>query len=701
MIIKKAYFILFLFSAMTFSQVNVVDSVKTIKKQSNISFLDSIKSTFKHDKMATKVDSLWMKELNSTDLYDNLTTAIESINLDKNVDFELPTDLLKQRLAAMDAKSPFRIEYNVGLENIIKSFLKTRKKAFEKLMGISEFYFPMFEEALAKQNVPLEIKYLAVVESALNPRATSRVGAAGQWQFMYNTGKQYKLQIDSYIDERRDPAKSSEAAASYLNKMYKIFGDWDLVLASYNSGPGNVSKAIRRSGGLQNYWNIRKNLPRETQGYLPAFLATMYIYEYHKEHGIVPNRAIIKSFQTDTIMVKKQMSFKQISNLLDISTAQLQLLNPSYKVNVIPKYTNKSHALRLPNDKIAVFTSNEDKIYAYLDHHESKKERIFQKPIYTRVQDSAYLSSRAIALSNRRTRDSIKKTTRLELKLANKIKDSAYFTTKRIVYKNIDKTNYYKVKKGDNITEIAQKYNVSIADIKKWNHLKNSNVPLGENLKIVTIDKQRIVTEDKRKIKQDKNIESVATAAEKKDFENENDSKSDFYIVKEGDNLKTIAKKFKIKIADLKQWNNIKTMKVNLDEKLKIKKNVEDEEKSETENNKNATEYIVENGDNLFYIAKKFGVSTEDIQKWNDLKEDQVDVGNKILIFKRDKKIKKAFPIAEKPKKQTKNAQYLVQKGDSLFTIAKKAGVTVSDLKSWNNIKTDDIRPGMKLKISG
>jgi membrane-bound lytic murein transglycosylase D len=256
-----------------------------------------------------------MKELTSLDLYNDLENDIKNINLDEKVDYELPTALLKERLKEMDSKSPFHIEYNQGLENIIKSFLKNRKKAYERLMAISEYYFPLFEDALAKQNVPLEIKYLAVVESALNPKAVSRVGATGLWQFMYQTGKQYNLKIDSYVDDRSDPLKASEAAAQYMTNMYKIFGDWDLVLASYNSGPGNVAKAIRRSGGQQNFWNIRKYLPQETQGYVPAFLATMYIYEYHKEHGIVPSRAAVKHFATDTIMIQKQISFKQISDL--------------------------------------------------------------------------------------------------------------------------------------------------------------------------------------------------------------------------------------------------------------------------------------------------------------------------------------------------------------------------------------------------
>ena len=182
----------------------------------------------------------------------------------------------------MDAKSPFNIEYHPALENTIKAFLKIVLKAFERLMAISEYYFPMFEEHLAKYNIPLELKYLAIVESALNPKAKSRVGASGLWQFMYPTGKQYNLEVTSYVDERYDPLKATEAACQYLSSLYGIFGDWSMVLAAYNCGPGNVSKAIRRSGGSQNYWNIRKIYLEKQQNYVPAFLATFYIYEFKK-----------------------------------------------------------------------------------------------------------------------------------------------------------------------------------------------------------------------------------------------------------------------------------------------------------------------------------------------------------------------------------------------------------------------------------
>ncbi len=404
-----------------YAQETPTNDVAAIKSEIKISFLDSIKKTFVKDQMAMCIDSLWMKELTSLDGYNEMILDIKNVNVDEKVDFELPTDLLKERLKRLDEKSPFNIEYNIGLENVIKSFLKNRKRGFERLMGISQFYFPIFEEELAKNNIPLEIKYLAVVESALNPKAVSRVGATGLWQFMYQTGKQYGINIDSYVDERSDPIIASQAASQYMTNMYRIFGDWDLVLASYNSGPGNVAKAIRRSGGQQNYWNIRKNLPKETQGYLPAFLATMYIFEYHKEHGIIPNKAVANHFATDTIGIKKHLTFKQISDLLDISEAELQFFNPSYKRNEIPSIAGKINYLRLPKDKIAIFTSNEDKVYAYANYIDSKREKPYEKP-YERFAS---------------------------------VKQNDSTNTSFEGSEMVSRTKYHKVRRGDNLSEIS------------------------------------------------------------------------------------------------------------------------------------------------------------------------------------------------------------------------------------------------------
>lgn len=680
---------LLLLSIPLFSQ-EIAENKGIVVLENNLSYLDSIKKTFVTDEMASCVDSLWMKELTNLDLYNDLSNEIENINIDEKVDYELPTELLKSRLEAMNAKSPFRIEYNESLENVIRSFLKYRKKSFERLMAISDYYFPMFEEAFALKNVPLEIKYLAVVESALNPRAISRVGATGLWQFMYQTGKQYNLKIDSYIDERSDPLKATAAAAQYMSNMFAIFGDWELVLASYNSGPGNVSKAIRRSGGKQNYWNIRKHLPKETQGYVPAFLATMYLYEYHNEHGIKPDKAIVQRFETDTIMMKKQMSFKQVSDLLDIPVSQLQLLNPSYKLNVIPAYKDEKHSLRLPKDKIALFTSNEDKIYAYAQYQLDGREKPFQ-------------ASRAIASKKQDTDGSPDKIT-------------------------LTKTNYYKVKRGDNLGSIADKYNVAVSDLKKWNKLRGNSISYGKSLKIIST--QSMVKSAKKEpeiapVSKETIVENQRIASTKSSIKKEVKSDSllshtnTFYIVQKGDNLNAIAEKNKVSVADLIEWNHLSGSTIQQGKTLQIAANIEDTKEVVANSTLAAAEvepaelkdinYTVLKGDNLSSISRKFGTAIADLKLWNNISNQNIVVGTSLIVAKNQVAITTDNATANSFKKsadfsKAANARidYYVKKGDSLYSISKKyPGVTVSDLKKWNDIRGEGIKPGMKLKISG
>lgn len=680
---------LLLLSIPLFSQ-EIAENKGIVVLENNLSYLDSIKKTFVTDEMASCVDSLWMKELTNLDLYNDLSNEIENINIDEKVDYELPTELLKSRLEAMNAKSPFRIEYNESLENVIRSFLKYRKKSFERLMAISDYYFPMFEEAFALKNVPLEIKYLAVVESALNPRAISRVGATGLWQFMYQTGKQYNLKIDSYIDERSDPLKATAAAAQYMSNMFAIFGDWELVLASYNSGPGNVSKAIRRSGGKQNYWNIRKHLPKETQGYVPAFLATMYLYEYHNEHGIKPDKAIVQRFETDTIMMKKQMSFKQVSDLLDIPVSQLQLLNPSYKLNVIPAYKDEKHSLRLPKDKIALFTSNEDKIYAYAQYQLDGREKPFQ-------------ASRAIASKKEDTDGSPDKIT-------------------------LTKTNYYKVKRGDNLGSIADKYNVAVSDLKKWNKLRGNSISYGKSLKIIST--QSMVKSAKKEpeiapVSKETIVENQRIASTKSSVKKEVKSDSllshtnSFYIVQKGDNLNAIAEKNKVSVANLIEWNHLSGSTIQQGKTLQIAANIEDTKEVVANSTLAAAEvepaelkdinYTVLKGDNLSSISRKFGTAIADLKLWNNISNQNIVVGTSLIVAKNQVAITTDNATANSFKKsadfsKAANARidYYVKKGDSLYSISKKyPGVTVSDLKKWNDIRGEGIKPGMKLKISG
>ena len=377
-----------------------------------------------------KIEKKWLNELYKNSLYDTLSKAVSNQSYEAIYYPELPTDTLKKRLAILDAKTPFNIEYNPSLESVIKSYLKNRKRSTETLISRSHYYFPMFEAVLDKYNLPLEIKYLAVVESALKPCAKSRVGATGLWQFMFATGKQYGLEVSSYVDERCDPLRATNAAAKYLESLYKIFGDWDLALAAYNSGPGNVTKAIRRSGGYQNYWNIRSFLPSETAGYLPAFLATMYLFEYADAHGFKVDKNQFPIISTDTIHVKQMISLDHVAELTDTKIERLQFLNPSYKLDIIPVLKDKTYTLRLPLTKIGDFVQNEQDIYAFSKAEYEARE----KPL------------------------------------------PQFF--------EIDSKIRYKVKSGDFLGKIARNFKVRVSQIKKWNGLRSNDLKIGQRLTI-------------------------------------------------------------------------------------------------------------------------------------------------------------------------------------------------------------------------
>ena len=285
----KKLLTLLLFTTSIFAQ-QPIDSLLVAKDSVDVVVNDSINSAQNQELFSTEdlkmIDSLLVEEKFNSSLFDSIQYVINDKDILGNTTTILTTDLLKKRLQDLNVRTPFHLEYNPALEKVINSDLKDRKKYYPALMARAQYYFPMFEQYLDQYDIPLEMKYLAIVESALRPDARSWVGATGLWQFMYGTGIQFDLKVNSYVDERQDPVKSTKAACQYLSQLYKIFGDWDLALAAYNSGPGNVSKAIKRSGGYKNYWNIRPFLPRETAGYVPAFYATMYIFEYAEKHRI-------------------------------------------------------------------------------------------------------------------------------------------------------------------------------------------------------------------------------------------------------------------------------------------------------------------------------------------------------------------------------------------------------------------------------
>jgi len=464
---------------------------------------DSTQYDLRDHQAAAKFDSLWMKELlQNASLYDEMYEEVINLDTIPITEVDLNTDTLKLRLERLNRKTPFNVAYNPSLERVIKSFLTRRRGLMERMMTASQFYFPLFEQELDNHDIPLEMKYLAIIESALNPKARSRVGATGLWQFMYGTGREMKLKIDSYVDERSDPIKSTEAACKYLNRLYSIYEDWDLALAAYNSGPGNVNKAIRRSGGYRNYWNLRSYLPRETAGYVPAFLATMYVFEYAEEHGIRGKKAERNYFETDTIHVKSLITFDQISKLTGMAKEEVVLLNPSYKLNAIPYIEGEINTLRLPWDVMGKFVANEEAIYAHVEKELKSKE----SPLPQIAQQAE----------------------------ENRIR--------------------YKVRSGDFLGKIAERYGVGVSQLKRWNGLRSNNLRIGQRL---TIYPKRNITASVKP----KSTPSKAAVA----------SNGKVHEVQSGDSLWTISRKYPgISIENLRKWNGISGSNLKPGTKLKL-----------------------------------------------------------------------------------------------------------------------------------
>lgn len=463
-----------------------------------------------------------------------------------------PDSVYAERIAKLREQTTIELVYNKHVKSFIDVYAVRKRDHTCRILGLADIYFPMFEQALDKYDIPLEIKYLAVVESALNPRAGSHAGAKGLWQFMYATGKTYKLNVTSLVDDRMDPVKATEAACQHLLDLYNKYDDWFLALAAYNSGAGNVNKAIRRAGGLKNYWAVWPFLPKETRGYVPAFIAVNYVMSYSQEHNLYPTDPGIMADGVDSVTVHQPLHFDQLNEMLNIPMEDIKFFNPQYKANIIPANEKTHYSLRLPERYIDSFIVHEKELYAFKTKKGIDREKL--------EEEMKKVSDRSVHI----------------------------------------------VKSGENLGSIAKKYHISVKQLKSWNKLNSNTIYPGQKL---------IVYSSGAPMAQSGSNRAAESSTEQK-----------IHIVKSGENLSVIAKKYKCTISDLKKWNNLKSTNLKIGQKLKVYP------PSESSGSGTVT-HIVKKGDNLWDISRKYGVSVEQIRRLNGLSSKAVlRIGQKLVI---------------------------------------------------------------------
>ncbi len=519
------------------------------------------------DPVVVALDSLaFLLRLNNfPDYHDN---KIITERFPKDFIPEYVDSIYAERMELLNQKSPIEFTHNSIVKSFISLYADRRRDLTERILGLAELHFPYFEEQLDAYNLPLELKYIAVIESALNPVARSRAGATGIWQFMYGTGKMYGLQVNSLVDERADVQKATSAACRHFQDLYKIYGDWYLVLAAYNAGPGNVNRAIRRAGGAKDFWAIRHFLPRETRNYVPAFIAVTYTMEYAEDHNLFPIPAPYSYDDIDTIHVRKQISFKAISELLDIPYDHIRYLNPSYRKGIIPYNSKEAYLLRLPKEHSGLFVSNEEEIYNYKTDEEIKQEELAAKMAETIVH--VVRSGEVLGTIARKHGTTVR-----EIQQLNNLRGTMIRQGQRLVVRapqalslpNISAdNNVHVVKRGETLGLIANKYKVSVNSLQSWNKLPNTKIYPGQSIIVrhsgaSNSNEQQIVQSEE--IIEEEVFENIFVIDNNIEDLFCDNSEYFLYIVKKGDTLLDIANKYdNINVEDIIEFNKLNNVDV-------------------------------------------------------------------------------------------------------------------------------------------
>jgi len=456
-----------------------------------------------------------------------------------------PDSIYEQRIQALNIETPFELTYNKEVKSFINLYAIRKRDLTARMLGLAEIYFPMFEESLDKYDMPLELKYLAIVESALNPAAGSHAGAKGLWQFMYGTGKVYGLKVTSLVDDRYDPYKSTIAACEHLTDLYDIYGDWSLALAAYNSGAGNVNRAIRRAGGTKNYWAVWPFLPRETRGYVPAFIAVNYVMNYAPEHNIYPMRPSMFYYDIDTVTINDILAFDQLNEMIGIPMDELKFMNPQFKKGIIPATAGKKYTIRIPRRYVADFLNNEQQLYAYKTRKGIERDKLLAEVQKAKNRNIHIVKSgESLGLIAKRNRVYVN-----QIKRWNNLKSNTIYPGQKLVLFGAGSTKYYQktstpvmrsskksthiVKNGENLGLISKNYKCTVTDLKEWNNLGNSKI----------FPKQELVIYKPA----DKTASSVK------------EGKYLYHVVRKGDTLWDIAKEYDdVSVEKIKSLNNLK-----------------------------------------------------------------------------------------------------------------------------------------------
>ncbi len=559
---------------------------------------------------------------------------------------EVSDDIYCQRLEKINAISPFHLDCNDITLGMIRFFVKNRRGFAKIVLGRSKLYFDLYEATLAKHDMPIELKYLSVIESGLRPQVKSPAGALGLWQFMYGTGKMYGLVENSYIDERMDPVKATEAACKFLKKLHGIYGDWNLALAAYNAGPGNVNKAIRRSGGKRTYWEVRPYLPRETQGYVPNFIAATYLLTYFSEHNIKPAKNKVHFYQLDTVCLTKGVHMSTIEQLIQWPLDEIAQLNPIYKTKYIPG-TDPKQCITGPINQIGKIVSFGDSLF------ELEKSIFSPKPKPVETLDTTSLN------------DTLSKSTVQTV------------TEKPVVV-------WHKVKRGETLNSIADKYYVTVEDIRKWNYLRSYTAPLGRNLKVI---------KGKTPIVSDEPVQVIT-------------EKTNSLSIEEMDSGILTPKNVPSKIPTNKSTIQKQINKTEKSNPVEVKSSVN----TPLVFDSIVTIYhTVQRNESVGLIAQKYNVSIDDIKKWNNMSSNWVGVSQQLKILvnvklmqpelAEKKQPEKSIPKTITPPKPIKKF-YSVKPGDNLSKIADNYGLTMDQMKELNpKIDPNSIRVGEIIRV--